>query len=70
MKILEVTETIFTGNEYLYYTKSDKMEMRWSIKKSICVTLISAEGLVAVIPNLSSPILKQGRKTKGIPNKF
>lgn len=46
------------------------MEMRWSIKKSIRVALISAEGLVAVMPNLSSTMLKQGGKTKGIPNKI
>lgn len=45
------------------------MEMRWSIKKSVRVTLISAEGLVAAIPHLSSAMLKQGRETKGIPNK-
>lgn len=44
--------------------------MRWSIKKSVRVTLISAEGLLAAMPNLSSPMLKQGEKTKGFPNKF
>lgn len=70
MKTLEVTETVFTGIEYFYYTKSDNMEMRWSIKKSIRVTLISAQGLVAVMPSLSSTMLKQGGKTKGIPQKF
>lgn len=35
MKTLEVTETVFTGIEYLYHTKSDKMEMRCSIKKNL-----------------------------------
>lgn len=45
------------------------MEMRWSIKKSLRVTVISAEGLVAVTPHLSSTVLKQGGKTKGIPKK-